>query len=484
MKFELVCEHEYKAILGPIFILVISGLISCLIFPLVDAIGRKKVFFVTTLIQSFGLMISLAIPSYELIILGLTIAFIGHYIWFANCYIYMNETMGGYIRIISVPCLCTISSIAMIFTHWICEYIYRYDFFLIINLTGISFTIFFYFFFIDSPFYLYKFSTLGKFFNCLKNIIYLNFSGEKLTHRLHLLTSIIFNPSTDIDDKNLQINVNNVNEDLVAESVNLEGVSLDTLQINEKKFTLEKSSYFTNLQQEEIIDEYFLKPSVYNLKYTDLISNSKDSKTSNSYCDLFNLKNGLPFLGIIVLSLPLFIGDTLTLYSIQSMGIDSVSFAGILMGFFELVGNILSFMYSPLFARKQTNIISQMIIFLAVSCLIIVDYNYKNSDNTFNTPWSFEVSEGIFCLIIRLAISFNLSTIFTYNMELFPTHLRAISLAIMLFIERFFFGFSGYIINETLMLRFNPVCSLFLFAIITVPLAYSLPNTDHKGISN
>ena len=482
MKFDLVCENEYKAILGPIFILVISGLVSCVVFPMVDFIGRKKTFILTTILHTLGLIISILLPSYYMIILGLTIAFTGHYIWFANCYIYMNETMGGYIRVISVPCLCTISSIGMIFTHWISEYVYRYDLFLLFNLIGISLTVFFYFLFIDSPFYLYKFSTLGIFYNCLKDILCLNFSGKKQEQRLHLLKSILFNPSTDIDDKHTKINAQNENEDLVSKPVDLDSISLDSLKLDD--ISLKNDGEFDKNKKDELYTDSVLSPDIYHLRFTDLTPDYKLFSNSNSYCDLFTIKNGLPFLGIIMLSLPLFIGDALTLYSIQNMGINSVQFAGILMGFFELIGNMLSFMYSPLFARKQTNIICQIIMFLAVVCLIIINLNYNYIQETLEIPLTFEISQGIFCLFVRLAISFNTSTIFTYNMELFPTHLRAISLSIILLIERFFFGFSGYIINETLSLNFHPLCSLIIFCVITVPLAYSMPNTDHKGIPN
>ncbi|MEM9824740.1 MAG: hypothetical protein AAF985_26875, partial [Bacteroidota bacterium] len=211
---------------------------------------------------------------------------------------------------------------------------------------------------------------------------------------------------------------------------------------------------------------------IMSLKLSEISTNSKVYKSINSYTGIFNMDYGLPFLGIIMLSLPLFIGDAMTIYSIESMGVHNVPLAGMLMGLFELIGNLLAIFYSPLVARRNTNIICQILIFVAVSFLIIIDYNHKYFEDAFENDLSFEISQGIFCLIIRMAISFNLSTIFTYNMELFPTHLRIITLATLLFFKRLLYGISGYIILETINFHFHPVCSLFLFSVITVPLAY------------
>ncbi|MEO0336435.1 MAG: hypothetical protein AAF202_08575, partial [Pseudomonadota bacterium] len=435
MKFELVCDQENLAVMGAIFILVVSGIISCLVFILVDFIGRKKMFYLATTVQCLGLMMSLLIPSYELIIAGLTMAFTGHYLWFANCYVYSNEIMGGSLRVISIPCLCTVVSAGMIFTHWVSEFIYRYDFFIIANLVSIVLTGFFYLFFEESPFFLYRFSSLGTFYNCLRAILYQNYQDKQREHRLSLLKSLLFNPNTDLDRKFAQIEARNVDEDQNVQQVDLENLSMESLEFDPD---LPDSLAKSPTPSDQVPDFKSPKPVsalVLDLKFKDLSPSLKTTYESNSYCDLFNLENGLPFLGIIMLSLPLFIGDALTLYPVQSMGVDSVSTAGILMGFFELFGNLLAFFCSSLFARKKSNIICQISIFLAVSCLIVVDYNNQNIENAFDSSKMFEISEGILCLIIRLAISFNLSTIFTYNMELFPTHLRSLSLIFLVFIE-------------------------------------------------
>ena len=92
MKFDLVCENDYKASMAAIFILLVSGGMSCLLFILVDLIGRFRMYFFSTFLQVIGLLICLfSSSSFEMIVIGLTISFSGHYIWFANTYIYVNK---------------------------------------------------------------------------------------------------------------------------------------------------------------------------------------------------------------------------------------------------------------------------------------------------------------------------------------------------------------------------------------------------------
>jgi hypothetical protein len=487
MKFELVCDNEYKAILGPIIIVVVSGILSCLLIFLTDFIGRKMMFNLTAVVQCTGLMVAFFIPNYEIIIIGLTIAYTGLFSWFANCYVYLNEIMGGPIRVYSVPLLFTVCSIGRIFTHWVAEYLSDYRVFLMSTFVSIFLSAFLYIYFLSSPFFLYRFSTLGKMYSCLKQILFENYTGEKRDQRLKFLKSMLFNYENDLKQKNTQIREQNVNDDRNLEPIELDNISIKTFKPNPDQLSEEESKdsgELDEIREEKSETDTKFNSEVLNLTLKKSFADSKTRSKVNNYSNLFTLEYGLPFLGIITLSLPLFIGDSLTLYSIQNLGVKSVSMAGIYMGIFELIGNILAIIYSPLVARKNTNIICQILIFLAVSCLIIIDYNHNYITNSFNSSWTFEFSQAIFCLIIRLAISFNLSTIFTYNMELFPTYLRIITLSIMLFFKQMVMGVSGYLISETIIFHFHPVCSLFLFSVITMPLAYTLPNTDHKGISN
>ena len=187
---------------------------------------------------------------------------------------------------------------------------------------------------------------------------------------------------------------------------------------------------------------------------------------------------------LITIALPVFVGDGLTTLAVQQMGVESVSKAGMLTGGLELIGDLLAFMYSPVISRKSANSISQVLIFVATSMLILLDYNHQSSFNAFSSQGRFHFAEGFCCVLVRLAVSFNMGSLQTYLSELFSTKYRVLAAATVMIIGRIFFGITQGLVQEAHVLDFNPVAIMFFFAIVALPVTYLLPNTDHRGVPN
>lgn len=543
LKFELVCENEYLVTQSIVLVLVISGLVSCFLFLLADCLGRKKLFFMCCGLQVIGLLAAALAQDLFFLVLALTVTFTGNYLWFSNSFVYCSEMFGGWTRITIVPLLLASCSAGSIFSHAvgpsIPSYIMQfYLYFVFFVLSSFS-----YVFIEETPFFNFWKGSLFSLYETLSYLISWNFKGNKKKSRTRLLNHILFDEDADLTDIHFHINRLNKNEDDIKWDLELDGINPkkytnrqlkikfdedENQKIEEEKREKKDEIMLQNIENEmdesddqilekkqeredesNVITPYSSKsefsvdntPAAYILEAAKLARVPKNAKfhyralPPRSYdqeeeeSDYKENSSWLSpsisvLLSLITIAMPIFVGDGLTTLAVQQMGVKSVSRAGIITGLLELVGDLLAFLYSPVISRKAANSISQVLIFIASSILILMDYNHQSSLNAFSSQSRFLIAEGFCCIIVRLAVSFNMGSLQTFISELFPTKHRVFAAAGIMLIGRIVFGLTQWLVEATEKLDFNSVCIMFFFSIVALPVTYLLPNSDHKGIPN
>lgn len=514
-QFDLICEKHHLGVLASAITVFNGGMFSIILVLLADWIGRKMSFFVILGVHALGVsMMFFGQSSFMVTICGISLNYISMFAWFSIATLFLNESLGGRLRVISLPLIFVSKSCGLLFLAISYYFVNDYRWHSILQL-GIMLAIGpFYWLYSETPFFAYRNLSLADVYSISKKIAYFNFAKKEARIRSNYIFKMLFDIDNDTQvtadhvEKGLGLpieesimvdpNLIKLKEELSSKNSRASGEKNDDL-LDKSKGALPKSvakegdDISISISGEKVPDhlgpEFRMDPVLLDsIKKLDYESVHRDqifpSQESNSYFDIFKGKFFFRLLGIVWLSMTVFTGNGLTAFSVQLIHIKSIFISGLFMGMFDLVGSLLGYYFSTVWSRRAVIGFSMSIFaFSSLSLLTLPFFESQFSEyETFVGYLGF--AEAFLTFSIRFGVAFCNGLVFTYCTELFPTHLRTLSFGIFGFFGRSMFAFSEILIDFIVQLGWSPCSALSLFAVVALVAIILLPETAHKKMGN
>ena len=509
-SFDLYCEKQ-SMVMYSIFLIIAGGsIIAFFMFFVADYFGRKICFFFGLMVHIASIsIINVARSSMMITVIALTLNMAAVFMWYSNVTVFLNESLGGITRLISMPLIMCSRSFGIMFNALIFYFLPNYIHAMAVLLIILASVSPCYFFFQETLFFQFEKSNLGQVYSTAKRICNVNFNGLEKEKRNSYIYKMLFcmNKPNDLImkvveiDEALPLEPSGIQDSrLVFLEKQLKSTtsskSLDYSQNNSNKSQLLESQVnpilvinrsISKIEDPQIPDK--LSPDVIEqikkLSMTQILNdvhNSQEPKEKN-YKDLLKSEHFTKMLGAIVISFTILSANGLTAYSIQSVGFKSIFTAGLWMGIFDLIGALVSAFTASKISNKTILIISQLIFLLASSLLLLSFYLRPHIQDLYLTENSLLILEIISSVSLRFSVSLSQGIAFTYCTELFPTHIRAVAFGIVFTFGRIGMASSSVFIHFLNQINMNPNAAIFVFAVFALPISLFMPNTKMKMVN-
>jgi MFS family permease len=504
-NFELYCENHIYEMYSSFIIVAGGGLIAFFLFFIADYFGRKACFYSGLFIHIVTTcIIYVARSSLIITVISLTLNMGAVFLWYSNVTVFLNESLGGITRLISMPLIICSRSFGIMFNvvvfYFLPDYIYGFAVLLVI-LSAFAPC---YLFIHETLFYQYQKSSLGNVYATAKKICNINFEGSEKDQRKSYIYKMLFrfdhsqDPIMEIleNKKDLPIDASRIsNARLVLLEKQLmssmSSISINYSQTDQKASELVqtrlKNMMGKSISNEDV--EKLLSPELVSkikkISMTDITKNEQnmiegETQKSKNYGDLFKMKYFFKLIGATVICVTILTANGLTAFSIQSIGFSSIYVSGIWIGIFDLIGGLSSVLFASKVSTKFMLIISQMIFFIASLQLLLSFYFEKQIIEDLISKDSLVNIEILSSIICRFAVSFSQGIAYTYCTELFPTHIRAMAFGIIFTFSRLGMATSEVFIFYLNDYGINPNAAIFFFAFFALPISLFMPRTSVK----
>ena len=214
-KYNLECDDQFIVENGKSIMLVLSSLITFLLVIIFDNFERRVALWFSLFLEIIGIVGLIFTSKYELTLLAIIITYTGVFTFLTILFIYVNEVIGGRLRIICLPILFLVLAVSNLILPALVYNINDPE--IIFSLLTISsiFSSFSFVHFVESPFYIYNNRSIYSFFKSLELICKKNFRGREYDKRSRALLNYIFNWQVSWEKKNIKqiISGNKINND-------------------------------------------------------------------------------------------------------------------------------------------------------------------------------------------------------------------------------------------------------------------------------
>ena len=502
-NFNLYCDNLPYAMYSAMIIVSGGGLLAFFIFLISEYLGRIKCFFSLLFLHIFSMfMVYVAQSNLIITVIFLTINYGTIFAWYSNVTIYLNESLGGYTRMISMPVIIMARSIGIIFVsvsfYFLPNYILNHCF-LVTILASIGPC---YFLMHESMFFQYAKMTLGDIYSTAKRICNMNFSGTEKIQRKNYIYKMLFVNSHD-------------NDSVIEATENKKEFPIEQSKLSDSKFVyLEKQleSSMSSISVNYSLKDYDLKNSkkstinkkenskskneerqeklsfelIEEIKKISLLEIKKEEdkiclkETKNNFFLIFRIDNFLKLIGLTIICSCILAANGLTFFSIQSIGFDSIYHGGFVIGVSDLLGSLLSIFAASFFSNKTNIIISQFLFFTGSLILCLTFWFRDDVIEIFILEKHIVIIEIITVFVLRIGVGYSQGIALSYSAEVFSTNVRTIAFAIIISISRLCMGLSEFFIFFFESKNINPNAAIFFFAILSFPISICLPNTSKK----
>ena len=501
-NFGLYCENLHYSMYSAIFIVAGGGLLSFFIFLISEYFGRINCYYAILIFHFISIVIVyIAKDNLILSVLFLMFNYATVFAWYSNVTIFLNESLGGVIRLISMPMIMIARSVGIMFGavsfYFMPDYLLNHAVLVTILLSiGPC-----YFLMYETLFFQYQKYTLGSVYSTAKKICNMNFSGSDKIKRKNYIYKMLFVNShlnTSVlkiteETGQLPIQESNLSDSKFIYLEEQLVSSMSSISVNYSQSNLNKSELIlSGIDKNQIIDTSDQKDpklseeiieKIKNISYSDLIKNDKKENeeiNKNQLLDIFKINHFMKLVGATIIICCILCANGLTMFSIQSIGLSSIYEAGILIGITDLIGGICG-VFSASFLSNKTSIIFSQFMFLLGSSILLINHFYQDDiiENYFSADKIILINI-IISLILRLFVSYSQGIAFTYFTEIFPTTIRTLAFGIIVSFGRIAMGYSEYFIYYLNKINLNPNAAIFLFAIFSFPISFCMPKPALK----
>lgn len=164
--------------------------------------------------------------------------------------------------------------------------------------------------------------------------------------------------------------------------------------------------------------------------------------------------------------------------SIQDLGLNSMSENGIFLGVTQTIGYFISLPFAHKMQRKKWSIIYQLICLLGAIILIILSKIFE--DNDLNKLLKTIIST---CLIATVN-SAQFPILFAYISEIYPTKMRGLGNALVLFSGKLLGALAPFMENFSIDYGLHVLVGCSSFLVVSIPLSFFVKETlvDKKEV--
>ena len=95
-----------------------------------------------------------------------------------------------------------------------------------------------------------------------------------------------------------------------------------------------------------------------------------------------------------------------------------------------------------------------------------------------------KINLSVLSFLIKLFLTFQYGTIYTYIAEQFPTHLRGITLGVSVAFGRAIVSFVGYLLLFADKNNIHPFSLILISGLIAFPISFLMSETQGKALKN
>jgi MFS family permease len=508
MNFGLYCENQIYAMYSAFMIVGGGGMLAFLMIFIADWFGRKFCFFfvVFTHITSIS-FVYVAKSSLLITVIAFTLNMASVFLWYSNVTIFMNESLGGVTRLISMPSVMVARSFGIIAAAVLFYFMPHYIYSSAIGMICMASIGPGYLFLQETLFYQFQKGKLGNLYSSAKKICGMNFAGTEKKQRKNYIYKMLFclphnndevidqlenHHGLPIDQSKLKSSRLVFLEEQLMSSMGSISVNYSQEDLNKSHMVdsqIKKSIMNLPEEEQEEEDDHNKKPKVSDIVIEEIKQISllklkneegEESKEPKNYFDILKIKNLLRLFGIISISSTIITANGLTAYSIQSVGFSSIYSAGIAMGVFDMIGGLGSIYIVSIMTSKNILIIGQLIFLLSSSILLLSYYYHPILLDNYISESKLITIEIFASISIRFGVSLCQGIAYSYTTELFATHLRAITFGITFTFARLGMAVSEVFIHYFNHFGINPNAAIFFFAILSFPISLFMPTTKIK----
>lgn len=472
-----------------------------LVYVAMTRLGRSKSYLFCSVMQMWGNIIMCLSVNYTIAVIGLTFSLVGLLVWGLNSVVYLQEIFLGDSRRFAVPLVLCIGSVGAVMASLSTLVFQDFRAILCVLLVFQILSAMTYFQYSESPFFAYRFQTLGEFYASLKFILRINFGMSYTSKRFKALKSVIFNT----DDSHFWVSV------LISGEVGSIKQLKHTGKPKPKAHFLDDSGIFNSSDSTDIespametlsaqcpsdsdqdlkqIEEKLFNECELRIEPRTLLS-IKDIrlKPQTSVQNLFHqtirsqpLKMA-GFAGLLVFNA---VGLRASQLSFASSGIMEPIWEGALIASALFIGFFLSAVLPKIAQPRDMNMLSAVSMLFLFINFITAEYNFKVSPFMLTTLSDPFLSLLAFQSVIFVVLfAFNISILFNFAMETFDSVYRLRVLVLASALAVFLVGLSLF---PGVLLALSRYCLLNVFLLGLIPytvIAYLMPAPLHKGIFN
>lgn len=471
------------------------------VYMVMNKLGRSRSFLFSSVIQMWGNIIMCLSVNYSLSVFGLMLALAGLVIWSVNSIVYLHEIFLGNTRRFAVPLVLCIGSIGFLLSSLSTLVFNDYRAVLCVLLVFQILSAMTYFQYTESPFFAYRFQSLGEFYTTLKFILRINFGMGITSKRFKALKSVIFNTDDSLYWVSVLISGEKGSMRQLKSQPKIKpkahflddsGLFATSETTNESNMNLETlsaqcpSDQENNLKhiEEKLFNECELRIEPKTLKVIKNITFQPQTSVKNMFFQTIR-NQPLKMLGLASLITYNALGARIAHLTLtQSQILDPV-YNDVAFGCAIFLGLLISALIPNMAEPKDLMTLSSVSMLFLFINFLTAEYNFRVSPFAINSLSDAFLSLLVFQTVIFSSIfAFNMSVLFNLAMESFDSLFRS---RVLILTAAMILLFVGITLIPVVLNALEGICLLNFLLLGLVPyavVAYLIPIPVHKGVFN